>query len=54
MLGLILGLYGFLLGRASPCHPTVDPAQLARRTQSPNPTLVLSDLGIGVNCEWRY
>ena len=54
MLALTLSLCGLLLGCASPCHPTADPAQLARRAQSPNPTLALSDLGIGASCEWRY
>ena len=41
-----------LMSCASPCRPTADPARLDRLTQIPNRTL--PDLGIGINCEWRY
>ena len=51
MLLLILGLCGLLMSCA--CRPTADLARLYQQTQ----TLTLgsaADLGIGINCVWRY
>lgn len=50
MLSLVLALCSLLMSCA--CQPTVDPARLERLIQLPNRTLV--DLGIVVNCTWRY
>ena len=56
-LALVLIALAFLLlltGCAIPCQPTADPARLARRIQIHPPPLTPWDLGIGINCEWRY
>lgn len=52
-LALILALIGLLTGCASPCHPTVDPIQWKRLIE-PNPINPWWDLGIGIDCSWRF
>ena len=46
----VLALCSLLMSCA--CRPRADPARLERLSERHNRTL--PDLGIGINCEWRY
>ena len=50
---IISGLFLAALLTSCACKPSADPARLERRIQIPTPGSAL-DLGIGINCTWRY
>lgn len=53
LLNLII-LVLLLTSCATPCHPSINPDRINRLIPIPTRASAALDLGIGIECEWRY